>query len=79
MLLTFQKGQLNINLNKYQFCQNDLNKILKEFNSKQTNLFDYYIEKEKANLNIYYLIIKNLIKIKKIKQFDLFVQIKSIN
>ena len=56
------KEKVEINLNKYQSCLNELNKILEEYNTKQTNLIKKYVEIEKLDLNNYYSTILNFKK-----------------
>jgi hypothetical protein len=61
------KEKVEINLNKYQSCLNELNKILEEYNTKQTNLIKNYVEMEKDDLNIYYSTINNFVKFERDK------------
>ena len=64
------KEKVEINLNKYQSCINDFNKIIEEYNSKQTNLIKYYVEIAKFDLNIFYSTINNFINIERDKTVE---------
>ena len=64
------KEKVDINLNKYQSCLNEINKVLEEYNTKQANLIQNYVEMEKMDLNIYYSTIKNFKKFERDKTVE---------
>jgi hypothetical protein len=66
------KEKVEINLNKYQTCLNELNKKIEEYNTKQTNLIKTYVKMEKNDLILYYSTIKNFIKIERDKTVEFF-------
>ena len=58
-----QKKEVGNKLKKYQISLNEINKKREEYNSKQTSLIKYYVDIEKNELNMYYSILNDFLKI----------------
>ena len=73
------KKEVGTNLKKYQTSINEINKKREEYNSKQTYLIKYYVDIEKNELIMYYVILNDFLKTEIQKIIKFFYQDKLSN
>ena len=72
------KNKVGNNLKKYQISLTEINKKREEYNTKQTVLIKFFVDIEKKELNTYYAILGDFLKIEFEKTIQYFYQ-KKIN
>ena len=73
------KKEVGNNLKKYQISLDEINKKREDYNSKQTSLIKYYVDTEKSELNMYYSVLNDFIKIELEKSLKYFNSEKIMN
>jgi len=73
------KKEVQVNLKKYQSSLEEINKKREEYNTKQTILIKFFVQIEKSELNMYYSVLNDYLKLEREKTIKYFYQEKINN